>query len=185
MDNPSQLLTPFQRKLLLKRMNTALRPEHRRRIEIMLLADAGESQAQISAKLGCSQATARHWIAVAREGKAHLFDQGPIGHPQIVNEQYLNRLQELVHCSPREYGYPFKRWTAKWLSHRLANEFGIEISDRHVNRLLKQMGLSTRSRLPEKPVEPSQPKTFEITIQDLQPAIVPDLLLINPIEFHQ
>lgn len=86
-DNPSQSLTPFQRKLLLKRMNTEPRSNYRRRIEIMLLADAGESQAQICAKLGCSQATARHWITVARNGKAHLLDKRPIGHPQIINVQ--------------------------------------------------------------------------------------------------
>ncbi len=187
MDNPSQLLTPFQRKLLLKRMSTALRPEHRRRIEIMLLADAGESQTQICAKLGCSQATARHWIAVAREGKAHLFDQRPIGHPQTVNDQYLNRLQELVTCSPREYGYPFKRWTAGWLGTHLAGEFGIEVSDRHINRLLKKMGLSTRScHSKEVTDQPgSQDKEIEIAIYDLEPSASSestDLLLINPIE---
>jgi hypothetical protein len=30
-----------------------------------------------------------------------------------------------------------------WLKKHLAKEFGIEISDRHLKRILKQMGLST------------------------------------------
>jgi hypothetical protein len=37
-----QYLTPFQRKLLLKSLQAELRPEYRRRIEIMLLADSGQ-----------------------------------------------------------------------------------------------------------------------------------------------
>ncbi|WP_339382242.1 hypothetical protein [Nostoc flagelliforme] len=44
MENGSKYLTPFQRKLLLKSLEAELRPEYRRRIEIMLLADAGQSQ---------------------------------------------------------------------------------------------------------------------------------------------
>lgn len=180
----SQLLTPFQSKLLLKRLNTESRPAHRRRIEIMLLADAGKSQAEICAQLGCSQATARHWMTIAREGKAHSFEDCPVGHPQMVNDQYLDRLKELASHSPRDYGYPFKRWTAGWLSKHLAEELGIEISDRHINRLLKKMGLSTRAGASQEALLPVEPKTVEITIQDLQPEIVPDLLLINPIEVH-
>ena len=46
MENHGLYLTPFQRKLLLKNLEADLRPEYRRRIEIMLLADAGQSQAQ-------------------------------------------------------------------------------------------------------------------------------------------
>lgn len=180
MDNQSQLLTPFQRKLLLKRLTTESRPAHRRRIEIILLADAGKSQTEICAELGCSQATARHWMTVAREGKAHAVDDCPVGHPQTVNDQYLDRLKELVSHSPREYGYSFKRWTAGWLSNHLADELGIEISDRHINRLLKKMGLSTRSSSPQN--KPALAETRELEIRDLQPTLSPDLLLINPIE---
>jgi transposase len=67
-----------------------------------------------------------------------------MGRPKTVNEQYLARLKELVSHSPREYSYPFQRWTAQWLGKHLAKELGIKVSDCHINRLLKQMGLSTR-----------------------------------------
>jgi putative transposase len=40
-EKQGQYLTPFQRKLLQKSIQTDLRPEYRRRIEIMLLADIG------------------------------------------------------------------------------------------------------------------------------------------------
>ncbi|NJM74367.1 MAG: helix-turn-helix domain-containing protein, partial [Scytonema sp. RU_4_4] len=60
-EKPGQYLTPFQRQLLLKNLETDLRPEYRRRIEIMLLADIGQSQTQICEALKCSQETARYW----------------------------------------------------------------------------------------------------------------------------
>ena len=139
-------LTPFERKFLLKSLQTDIRSEYRRRIQIMLLADEGQSQAQICKALGCSQETVRHWMVMAQKGQAHYWGDRPLGRPKTVNEQYLNRLQELVSNSPREYGYSFDRWTGQWLSKQLAKELGIKISACHVNRLLKQMGLSTRQK---------------------------------------
>lgn len=141
-----KFLTPFQQRLLLRNLQSELRSEYRRRIEIILLADRGKSQAQICAMLGCSQETARYWIAITQAGQAHLWNQSPVGRPKTVNDQYLDRLKELVSHSPRDHGYPFQTWTAQWLSKHLAKEMGIEISDRHVNRLLKSMGLSSQQR---------------------------------------
>jgi transposase len=138
------LLSPFQRKLLLKNLEEDLRPEFLRRIKIMLLADSGHSQAEICQALNCSNETARYWIYTARIGQAHNWQELSIGRPKRVNEDYLNRLQELVNQSPRDCGYAFTRWTATWLSKHLAKELNIEIGARHVNRLLKKMGLSTR-----------------------------------------
>jgi Homeodomain-like domain len=68
----------------------------------------------------------------------------PIGRPKTVSDDYLNRLKELASQSPRHFGYPFERWTAQYLQRRLAQEFEVQVSDRHIHRLLKQMGLSTR-----------------------------------------
>jgi hypothetical protein len=80
-ENQSLYLTPFQRKFLLKSLEPDLRPEYRRRVEIMLLADAGESQTQICETLGCSQETARYWIAMAQAGLAHNWGNRPMGRP--------------------------------------------------------------------------------------------------------
>jgi transposase len=177
-ENQGHCLTPFQRKLLLKRMNTDLRVEYRRRIEIMLLADEGRSQSQICAELGCSQETARYWIAMAQAGNAHKWDEHPRGRPKNVNEDYLNRLKELVSNSPRDYGYPFQRWTAQWLSKHLAKEMGIEVSDRHINRLLKEMGLSTRKKQqePQPIMNELDEQDSSITIGDLPSASSPNFL---------
>ena len=177
MEEPDQYLTPFQRKLLQKCLQDDLPEQYRQRIEIMLLADEGKSQAQICQALGCSQGTARYWITLARAGEAHNWNAFPIGRPKTVNDQYLERLKELVCHSPRDYGYSFGRWTAQWLSKHLAKELGISVSDRNVNLLLKKMGLSTRpkSETAEKVTDSGSARDSRITICDLQFPSEPDL----------
>ncbi len=73
MENQGLYLTPFEHKLLLN-LETDLRPQYRRRIEIMLLADAGKSQTQICEALLCSQETTRYWIDQLRSIVTHRQD---------------------------------------------------------------------------------------------------------------
>ncbi len=109
-----------------------------------------------------------------------------MGRPKTVNEQYLNRLKELVSHSPREYGYPFQRWTAQWLGKHLEKELGIKLSDCHINRLLKQMGLSTRPKpaTGEAVTSQSSAGNSSLAINDLTSTSVPEstqLWLFNSI----
>lgn len=145
-----QYLTPFQRKALQKILEQeGLPKKYRQRIQIMLLADEGKTQSQICQLVNCSRMTVRHWILVAKSGEAHNWNSSPLGRPKIVDEQYRERLKELMSHSPKDFGYSFRRWTAQWLSKHLAKELGVEVGVRHINRLLKEMGLSTRPKLVE------------------------------------
>ncbi len=92
-----------------------------------------------------------------------------IGRPKTVSDAYLDRLRELASQSPRQFGYPFERWTAQWLRRRLAAEFDLEVSDRHIHRLLKQMGLSTRRKAANASQTGSR-RFPKIAIHDLNPA---------------
>lgn len=168
-----KFLTPFQRQLLQKNLEKNLPELSRQRIQIMLLADEGKTQTQIRKELGCCPATARHWIHIARSGMAHQWNSSPIGRPKIVNEQYLERLQQLINHSPREFGYSFEKWTAGWLSKHLAKELEIKVSDCHIKRLLKQMGLSTRPKSTitmKKITQPTEER--QIYIRDLSSEII-------------
>ncbi|WP_442949343.1 helix-turn-helix domain-containing protein [Nostoc sp.] len=172
-------LTPFQRKLLLENLSKSLPESYHQRIEIMLLADEGKTQRSICQTLGCCAATARHWMHIARTGMAHQWQDCPIGRPKAVNDEYLERLKELLNSSPRNHGYAFRRWTTNWLGKHLTKEFGIEVSDRHIKRLLKQMGLST---LP-KPSNAEQAQGCKILITDLKSTTIPDNSELLPINF--
>jgi len=88
------------------------------------------------------------------------------GRPKTVTDAYLERLRELVSHDPRQFGYSFRRWTAHWLNRHLSQEYDISVSDRHINRLLKQMGLSTRTVYASSPQDWT-PSASRITIRDL------------------
>ena len=181
-----KFLTPFQRQLLQKKLQEYCLESYRQRIQIMLLADERRTQTEICQILGCCAATARHWIHIARTGMAHQWQDCPIGRPKSVNDEYLERLKELVSSNPRDYGYAFRRWTVNWLQKHLCEEFGCEVSDRHFKRLLKQMGLSTRPKPSHdgqnSPKSATEPK---ISITDLKKANTADSSEIILINFHK
>jgi transposase len=161
-----QYLTRFQRQLLQKHLETEIASEYRQRIEIMLLADEGRTQTQICRSLGCSPLTARHWMFMAKSGQAHNWQEQPIGRPKIVNAEYLARLKELVTKSPKDFGYSFPRWTGQWLGKHLAKEFNIEVSARHINRLIKEIEIDLKSASGEdRPLRQSAGQ--QIAISDL------------------
>lgn len=150
----SKYLTSFQKKLLQTSLeDKTISEKYRQRIEIMLLADDGKTQSQICKILNCSVVTVRHWTLLASMGQAHNWQSSPLGRPKSVSEEYRQRLKELIEQSPKsinipgtQYKYTYDRWTANKLAHHLAKELGISFSDRHIRRLLKEMGLSTRTQ---------------------------------------
>jgi transposase len=176
MDKQGQFLSTFQRKYLEKNLQKDLPKHYNQRIKIMLLADDGKTQIQICKELGCSQSTARHWIAIAKSGQAHQWNNYTVGRPQVMDEQCLERLRELVTQSPKEvkvpncdFTYSARYWTGKKLSEHISAELGIKISDRHINRLLKKMGLSTRPK--SNSIESNNQKNISqnsIVIRDIQ-----------------
>ncbi len=185
-DSLSNFLSDFQRHKLLESLQQDCSESQRQRIKIMLLADEGIPQAEICQILGCCPATARHWIHIARQGKAHQWQDSPIGRPKSVSEEYLTRLQQLLSSHPRDYGYISEHWTLNRLHKHLCEEFGFTMSDRHFKRLLKQMGLSTRRKSSHN--EQNSPKSAaepKIAIADLKKANTDDFSEIILINFHK
>lgn len=162
----NKYLTKFQHQLLEKNLQTETIPEYRQRIEIMLLADEGKTQTQICRILSCSPLTARHWIFMAKSGQAHNWKAQAIGRPKIVTSEYLERLKQLMGESPKDLGYPFARWTGQWLSKHLSQEFDIEVTARHVNRLIEEMNAEVRV-IEATNQQPQVSKSRQIAIVDL------------------
>ena len=162
----SKHLTEFQRQLLKKNLQVETIPEYRQRIEIMLLADSGQTQTQICRALSCSPLTARHWIFMAKSGQAHHWQAQPIGRPKTVTAGYLDRLKQLMCANPKDLGYSFSRWTGQWLSKHLSKEFNIEVTARHINRLIEKMNTEiTASAQIDRPQ--AMGKSHQIVIADL------------------
>lgn len=109
-----------------------------------------------------------------KSAKTLAREMQPIGRPKVITDEYVAYLRNLVRQSPQAYGYPFKRWTAAWLRCHLAKELDIEVSDRHINRLLQQMGLSTRPSNTPPEQDGATHRPTQILIQDLNPSAVPE-----------
>ena len=109
------------------------------RIRIMLLADEGKSQTEISQELKCSQATARHWISVAKSGDMKQWQENVAGPHYKLTDEHIKYLKYLVVCSPREFGYSFDKWTGGYLSKELNQKFDIAVNKHLVNRYLTKI----------------------------------------------
>lgn len=156
-------LTPFQRQLLAEKIAKEPDNAYRQRLEIILLTDRGNNQATICRTLGCSAGTASRWIQLTKAGLAHQYLDCPVGRPKVVTDEYIELLRELLHHSPRDYGYPFKTWTIDWLGKHIAKEQGIAVSHSHLKRVMRELGLSTRTKLQQ----PQSSSTANIFIADL------------------
>jgi transposase len=133
-------LSPSQRQDLSEILRSGTLPEiDRKRIQIILLADEGKSQAEICKLLDCTAATASKWILIAESGASDRWQKYRRGRPPKVDQPYLDRLKELISKSPRDFGYSFNRWSGVWLARHLEKEFGIELTPTHINRLRKQL----------------------------------------------
>ena len=103
---------------------------------------------------------------MTKSGQAHNWKAQTIGRPKTVTSEYLERLKQLMGESPKDLGYPFARWTGQWLSKHLSQEFNIEVTARHVNRLIEEM--NDRVRVVEAiNQQPQVSKSRQIAIVDL------------------
>jgi transposase len=173
-------LTPFQRQLLGESIDRDLPPAHRQRLEIVLLTDVGKTQAEICRSVGCSAATASRWMQLTRAGLAHQYLDYPVGRPKLITDEYIEFLRELLKHSPKDYGYPFKTWTVSWLGKHITKEKGIAVSQSHLKRVMRELGLSTRS----KPQQSIKQSTANISIADLADFSLPDEELSELNLFH-
>jgi transposase len=179
--NPEGIyLSSFQRQLLQSNINQALANPHRQRLEIILLTDQGKTQAEICRSLGCSAATVSRWMQLTKAGLAHQYLDCPVGRPKLITNEYIECLRELLDHSPRDYGYPFKTWTVSWLGKHIAKEKGIAVSHSHLKRVMRELGLSTRSQ----PQQPNKESTANISIADLPDFSLPDEELLELNLFH-
>lgn len=173
-------LTDFQKKRLEKELTKShLSSRDRMRLQIMLLFGQGKSQKQICEILNCAPITARTWIHVVKSEQAHRWrDFRQDGRPKTIEDHHRDRLIELFKQSPREVGFPFEKWTSSALKKQLFKEFEIEVSARHINRVLNEAGFSTRTpSKSESEKAGGEASESKIVIQDLHDSYNSNLFL--------
>jgi transposase len=115
-----------------------------RRCQILLASARGERAPAIARQLGCDDQTVRNVIkgfnanglAVLKEGSSR-----PHRLRTTFTQEKAERLKDLLHRSPREFGYDRSTWTLQ-LAARVSFEIGIidqQVSDESVRRALKRL----------------------------------------------
>ena len=90
-----------------------------RRVHILLASAGGQRPARIASGLGCAVGTVRNTLhAFAEEGAGCLGEKkrGPKNVRPILDEAKADRLQGILHQSPRRFGKARSTWTLDLLA---------------------------------------------------------------------
>jgi transposase len=117
-----------------------------RRCQILMASAQGQRPARIAAALGCATQTIRDAIrAFHAEGTASLQRKStrPRTMRLVLSSAGDERLRELLHQSPRQFGKPTSLWTLE-LAAEVCHQLGLThrpISTEAVRRALKRLGI--------------------------------------------
>jgi transposase len=120
-----------------------------RRSQMLLLSAEGLTPQQVGQRLHCGDQTVRNALrAFEREGLSCLAQKSSRPHHDnsTFTVEGLQRLHELVHCSPRDFGRSHSLWSLAELA-QVCFEQGLvarPISYETVRRALQKLGLDWR-----------------------------------------
>jgi transposase len=124
-----------------------------RRLLAIALVLEGTPRTEAARFTGMDRQTLRDWvIRYNEEGVEGLCDRPRSGRPAQLTTTQLAELAQLVEDGPDVDLHGVVRWRCVDLQAQIKERFGVEVSERHVGRLLKQLSfthLSVRPRHPE------------------------------------
>ena len=110
----------------------------RSRCDMILLSNEGLSPPQIAKRVRFSRYTVGRFIhRYEAEGLQGLYTKPRSGRPRRVTPEYEAKLEAAVEKEPRSLGLPFSNWTTANMAEYMAEQTGILISPRQVERYLK------------------------------------------------
>jgi transposase len=124
-----------------------------RRLLALALVMEGASRTTAARTAGMDRQTLRDWvIRYNEEGVEGLRDRPRPGRPGQLKDGQLAELAQVVEAGPDIHVHRVVRWRCADLQAEIKRRFGVEISERHVGRLLKRLKftrLSVRPRHPQ------------------------------------
>jgi transposase len=119
-----------------------------RRFKFIRLYEQGEKPSVIARRLKTVPQTIYRWIKDYHAGgQNRLKKAGRAGRKPRLNQQQLQRLEELLREGPERLGYETPLWTCPRVSHLIEQEFGVRYHEGHVWKVLVHLGWS-----PQRPV---------------------------------
>jgi len=78
------------------------------------------------------------------EARVGLMDKPRSGHPQKSTPEYIKQLEETLETDPQTLGFMFTIWTQPRLRTYLAQQTGIDLSERTLQDLMQHLGYRYR-----------------------------------------
>ena len=123
----------------------------RRLLALAMVLD-GASRTAAAEAAGMDRQTLRDWVhRYNAEGVEGLRDRPRPGRPPRLSAAQMAELAGLVEAAPDPARHGVVRWRCVDLQAEIKRRFGVEISERHVGRLLKRLGFSRLSVRPRHP----------------------------------
>jgi transposase len=109
----------------------------RRRRRAVELMDQGESAATIARILGVARPSLYRWRQQARSAPAGLAAKPHPGPTPRLDDDQLQRLEDLLLDGATAHGWPNQLWTAKRVAEVIRRHFGVSYHPEHVRKVLK------------------------------------------------
>ncbi len=137
-----------------------------RRLLALALVLEGYSRAEAARQTGMDRQTLRDWvIRYNTEGVAGLRDRPRPGRPPRLDAAQLAELARLVEKGPDIDLHKVVRWRCVDLQAEIKSRFGVEVSERHVGRILKRLRFTRLSVRPRHPrADAAAQETFKKTL---------------------
>lgn len=136
-----------------------------RRLLALALVMEGATRTAAARSAGMDRQTLRDWvIRYNEEGVEGLRDRPRPGRPGQLSDGQLAELAQLVEAGPDIGVHRVVRWRCADLQAEIKRRFEVEVSERHVGRLLKRLKftrLSVRPRHPQ--ADAAAQETFKKT----------------------
>lgn len=108
------------------------------RLTCVLLVSRGRSCDEVAHWFGISARSVERWAhAYAELGCKGLKDHHAGGRPALLSPDVMRRLDEEISSAPSALGYLEPTWTGVLVARHLATHFGVHLSIRHCQRMLR------------------------------------------------
>lgn len=115
------------------------------RIAALLLILSGWRSSQVAEVFGLTRWAVVKWIQKAnREGIEAVHDRQRSGRPSQFDEMMLNKMEEVLSKSPKDYGLSRSQWDGIVFVEYLKRTYKIEVHVRHAQRLMRKLGYTLR-----------------------------------------
>jgi transposase len=111
-----------------------------RREQAWVLKQQGWKQKDIAVAMGVSEGAVSQWMVRGRQGE--LAARPVPGKEPRLSQADKAVLVEIVQAGAGTAGFEGEVWTAGRVGQVIEERFGVRYSQRHVQRLLRQLGLS-------------------------------------------